>query len=176
VQAHRVGQVLRRAAYNAKGVYTMIISIQTPLRLRVGRLGLLPFPKGLYLYTGSALGPGGLDRRVNRHLHGSGHRFWHIDHLLSSKGASVRLAIIARTCRRMECKVNRSLEMIYNSPAKGFGSSDCIESCTSHLLKSENHSIAKLRDTVADVYRKSGLRPLYYLPRCDQSATVYKPK
>lgn len=177
---------MRRAAYYAnqggrvnhkeKGIYTLIISIQTPLRLRVGRLGLLSFPKGLYLYTGSALGPGGLDRRVDRHLYGSGHKFWHIDHLLASKGVSVGTAIIAQTSRRMECRINRSLEMICNSQAKGFGSSDCIESCTSHLLKSEKHSMAPLRNTIFDVYRKSGLMPLFYSPRYDQSATTCKPK
>jgi len=159
-----------------KGIYTLIISIQIPLRLRVGRLGLLPFPKGLYLYTGSALGPGGLNRRVYRHLHVDRHKFWHIDHLLASKGVSTRLAIIARTCRYMECRINRSLEMICNSQAKGFGSSDCIESCTSHLLKSEERSVAALRDAVIDVYRKSGLRPLTYSPRCDRSTTMCKPK
>ena len=154
------------ANHMGKGIYTLIISIKAPLRLRVGRLGLLSFPEGLYLYTGSALGPGGLDRRVDRHLHGGGKKFWHIDHLLASKLASVGLAIIAQTCRRMECRINRSLELICNSQAKGFGSSDCIGSCTSHLLKSDERSVAALRNAVFDVYRGSGLRPLIYSPRC----------
>lgn len=155
------------AYHGGRGIYTLIISIKTPLRLRVGRLGLLSFPKGLYLYTGSALGPGGLDRRVGRHQHGTGHKFWHIDYLLASKGVSVGLAIIAHTCERMECGINRSLEAVGNSQAKGFGSSDCIESCASHLLKSEERSVAVLRKAVFDVYLESGLRPLSYSPKCD---------
>jgi len=164
---------LRRSIYNkgdftpngAKGVYTLIISIRKPLRLRVGRLGSLSFPKGLYLYTGSALGPGGLEKRVDRHLRGGEHKFWHIDHLLASKGASVGLAIIAQTSRRMECRINRSLGMFNNPHARGFGSSDCIGSCKSHLLKPKTHSMAALRNNVIDAYRQTGLRPLYYSPR-----------
>jgi len=175
MQAHRVGQILRRAihykgnSYNGgKGVYTLIIAVRTPLRLKVGRLGSLSFPKGLYLYTGSALGPGGLGRRVDRHLRGGEHKFWHVDRLLATKGASVGLAIIAQTNGRMECRVNRSLGKFYNSHAEGFGSSDCIESCASHLLKPKTHSMAALRNNVFDVYRKTGLRPLSYSPIYDK--------
>jgi len=178
MQAHRVGRTLRRIIYNnwGKGVYTLIISIKFPLRLRVGRLGSLSFPKGLYLYTGSALGPGGLERRVDRHLRGGGQKFWHIDHLLGSKGASVGLAIIAQTGKRMECRINRSLETVCKTHAKGFGSSDCIGSCASHLLRSETHSVAVLRNMIFDVYRKSGLRPLYRFTRHNRSTATCKPK
>lgn len=171
MQADRVGQNLRSRRIvgedlrgftncHGKGVYTLIISVRKPLRLRVGRLGSWRFPRGLYLYTGSALGPGGLSRRIGRHLGRRKSRFWHIDYLLGSRGVKIELAISAKTRERMECRVNQLLEMRFKAQAKGFGSSDCVKSsCTSHLLRSGILSRARLGDVVFNAYKRSGLLP-----------------
>jgi Uri superfamily endonuclease len=170
VQADRVGKNLssRRTVgedrggfthCHGKGVYTLIIAVLDPLDLKIGCLGIWHFPKGLYLYTGSALGPGGLSGRIGRHVGHRNSRFWHIDYLLGSRGVRVELAIWAHTPERMECRINTLLHRRFESQAKGFGSSDCVKSCPSHLLRSEGLSKAQLGDVVFKVYKRSGLRP-----------------
>lgn len=47
--------------------YTLCFEIPTEGTVAVGRLGSKHFPAGLYLYVGSARGPGGLRARVRHH-------------------------------------------------------------------------------------------------------------
>ena len=182
VQADRVGKILKgghiasgnrieSVHQGEEGVYTLIISVRIPLRQKVGRLGSFRFPRGLYLYTGSALGPGGLNRRIGRHFGHRKSRFWHIDYLLASGDVRVELAICATTHEHMECRINKSLEMHFKIQAKGFGSSDCVESCISHLLRSGIRSKAQLCDVVFNAYKRSGLRPTLYSPRSNSRYT-----
>ena len=70
-----------------RGVYVLVVSIDEPASLKVGRLGRLSFKKGLYAYVGS--GQVGLRARVARHLRRNKKRFWHIDYLLGSGVGSV---------------------------------------------------------------------------------------
>ncbi len=49
--------------------------------MKVGKLGEFFFPQGVYLYSGSARGLGGLSSRLQRHLLGSSKKHWHIDYL-----------------------------------------------------------------------------------------------
>jgi Uri superfamily endonuclease len=63
------------------GTYAIALRVGAESQIRVGALGLWRFPSGVYLYVGSAWGPGGLRARVRRHLAGSGTQRWHIDYL-----------------------------------------------------------------------------------------------
>ena len=49
--------------------------------LRIGALGVKVFPRGNYLYIGSAFGPGGIKARLRHHLFSTAAPRWHIDYL-----------------------------------------------------------------------------------------------
>lgn len=87
-----------------RGTYALVIFLPRAQTIRVGALGAFKFPRGYYLYIGSALN--GLSARVARHLANARRfdaqsmalrnlrgerlrqrrrgkkRFWHIDYLL----------------------------------------------------------------------------------------------
>ncbi len=90
------------------------------------------FPKGFYIYTGSALN--GLKARISRHRRKQKKKFWHIDYLLASKNAKILEVIAIETDKRLECRLNGIISSLPNPQffAKGFGCSDC--KCKSHLV------------------------------------------
>jgi hypothetical protein len=49
------------------GTYALIFTTDADLEIQVGRLGQLHVRPGVYVYVGSAHGPGGLAARVLRH-------------------------------------------------------------------------------------------------------------
>jgi sugar fermentation stimulation protein A len=114
----------------AKGTYILLIEIPRGVRIKVGALGALEFPRGFYAYCGSAMG--GLGLRINRHLRRRKKMWWHIDYLLE-KGR-VKRVIYTSTRERLECQLAQRLENVFHS-FPGFGSSDCL--CPSHLFFSE---------------------------------------
>ena len=121
-----------------KGVYTLVILVKSTFPLRIGGLGEWLIKRGIYTYTGSALGRGSTDLagRISRHLRMNKRRKWHIDYLLCSGKASIEAALILVTGERMECNVNQHLIKSLNPkiPIPNFGSSDCHMGCKSHLL------------------------------------------
>jgi Uri superfamily endonuclease len=87
----------------------------------------------VYLYVGSALGPGGLRARLKHHLAISPRPHWHADYLRRyARLSNVWLSI--GTDRR-ECSWTGILSGLPQIVAfgHGFGSSDCR--CRSHLLR-----------------------------------------
>jgi len=93
-------------------------------------MGVVPFPAGWYLYTGSALS--GLRARVGRHLRHEKRPRWHIDSLLAVGRV---IAVTSRvTDERLECDWNRAAILLPGAQvvAPGFGSSDCR--CPAHLV------------------------------------------
>ncbi|HIQ09546.1 MAG TPA: DUF123 domain-containing protein, partial [Anaerolineaceae bacterium] len=50
------------------GAYALALRLERPVGLRVGALGVWDFPEGVYVYLGSARGPGGIRARLGRHL------------------------------------------------------------------------------------------------------------
>jgi len=50
------------------GTYALVLRLARATTIHVGALGAVDFAPGWYVYVGSALGPGGLAARVNRHL------------------------------------------------------------------------------------------------------------
>ncbi len=121
-----------------KGVYTLVILVKSTFPLRIGGLGERLIKRGIYTYTGSALGRGSTDLagRISRHLRMNKRRKWHIDYLLCSGKASIEAALVLVTEERMECNVNQHLIKGLNPtiPIPNFGSSDCNMGCKSHLL------------------------------------------
>lgn len=106
----------------------MLIEVTDPVRVCVGRLGEFVFPKGCYIYTGSALR--NFEARIGRHLSPIKKMHWHVDYLLAASGVCVREV---RRFGEAECLVNRrtSGEII----VPGFGASDCRAGCGSHLKR-----------------------------------------
>lgn len=117
-----------------KGVYLLQIRLDRPDRIKVGKLGTFHFPKGRYIYTGSALC--GLEKRLGRHFKKDKKPHWHVDYLLEK--AEIEGVLIVETESRIECDLNW---LVLNLPGarvivKGFGSSDC--KCPSHLVHLSN--------------------------------------
>ena len=115
------------------GTYALILGADFPTVIEVGRFGTLCVEPGFYVYTGSALGPGGLRGRVARHCREEKKLRWHIDYL------RVVTQVLEVWCTagaaRQECRWGESLASMRGAtvPAHGFGSSDCA--CRSHLFR-----------------------------------------
>jgi Uri superfamily endonuclease len=114
----------------AKGIYQLLIYLPKTASIVIGKKGKIKFPKGYYVYTGSARN--GLQKRVERHKRKSKKHFWHIDYLLDF--AFIRKVFLFTDGKHDECAL--SLTMLDKSEAKiimpKFGSSDC--SCPTHLI------------------------------------------
>ncbi len=113
------------------GTYVLGLTRKAPCRCHVGALGVHTFPPGLYLYVGSAWGPGGLAARVNRHLRGGSSRHWHIDHL---RAYARPIAVWWAVNSSVECVWAQHLLGRRDAQVivVGFGSSDCT--CETHLI------------------------------------------
>ncbi|MHA1320772.1 MAG: GIY-YIG nuclease family protein [Promethearchaeota archaeon] len=120
-----------------KGTYILLIFLPNEKRIRIGSLGLLTFPKGYYLYIGSAMGSNSstsLENRVKRHISESHCKklFWHIDYFLASEMSVLIKIYLIPSSIRLECVLAGDILSVSDNYIKGFGSSDCL--CSSHLL------------------------------------------
>jgi Uri superfamily endonuclease len=106
--------------------YQLVLQVAQPLRIEVGRLGRLRLAAGRYVYTGSARR--NLEARIARHVRPEKRLRWHIDYLLAQPG--VRLVRVRRS-RLPECALNQRTRGTI--PVPGFGASDCLAGCGSHL-------------------------------------------
>ncbi len=106
--------------------YQLQIYLKKNIKLQVGKLGFFQFPKGHYIYTGSARK--NMESRIKRHISKEKNLHWHIDHFLKNK-----FTIITKVYKShlKECNLNNKVEGII--VAKGFGNSDCKSTCISHL-------------------------------------------
>ncbi len=111
------------------GIYVLLLHVAADRRIRVGRLGVVPFRKGYYAYVGS--GKRGLNKRIERHLRRDKRVRWHIDYLLEFSEVVEVMAV--ETKKDLECKIAAELSKRFQ-PIKRFGSSDC--KCPSHLFYS----------------------------------------
>ena len=115
-----------------KGSYILCITLEQDIQLEIGSLGINAFKKGYYLYIGSALGSGGLTKRVERHLKNEKKLFWHIDYFLNSQYTKVVALAWKSLNQKIECQISQTLDTIENIDyIPNFGSSDC--NCTGHL-------------------------------------------
>ncbi|MDF1514549.1 MAG: GIY-YIG nuclease family protein [Anaerolineae bacterium] len=102
-------------------------------------MGDFDFYPGLYIYVGSAWGPGGLTARLQRHLRGSQNTRWHIDYL---RRITVPTAAWIAPYTRQECAWAQALHDHPHAsvPVPRFGASDCR--CPSHLYYFQTIAIA----------------------------------
>ena len=100
-------------------------------------MGMLPFPKGYYLYVGSAMGCNSstsLENRVKRHISEANYKklFWHIDYFLASEISKIIKIYLIPSLIRLECVLAGEILSVCDNYIKDFGSSDCF--CSSHLM------------------------------------------
>lgn len=114
------------------GTYVLVLLLPAREMVDVGALGRREFPGGIYLYTGSAFGPGGVRARIGRHLRSRKKLHWHIDYLLPQD--RTREVWVLPSDHTVEHRVARRLREhpLTTVPVRGFGSSDC--SCAAHLV------------------------------------------
>ena len=118
-----------------KGIYVLIIRVNTIIHQTIGALGELTFPVGLYAYVGSA--QNNLELRVKRHIGRKKRLFWHIDYLLNSQAAKVLGVYYMEGGKAKECGIAGLLQKNSELIA-GFGCSDCH--CRSHLFHVQDFS------------------------------------
>jgi len=100
----------------------------------VGSLGTFVFVPGLYLYVGSARGPGGLRARIRRHLRRYKPKRWHIDYLTGSSSFRLVGVFIGMSEEGTEGALAKELVRAGMRPyIAGFGSTD-DPGVPSHLL------------------------------------------
>lgn len=112
------------------GTYALVLFLPRAEKIRIGALGTVGFPRGYYLYIGSALN--GLTARLARHLRRDKKHHWHIDYFLQH--AQIKEVWTHQGNERFECVwAQASLAMPRAKIiAPRFGASDC--SCTTHLI------------------------------------------
>ena len=124
--------MLSSVTVSSPGTYCLALSLPRTKRLTIGKLGRFLFEHGIYLYAGSALGPGGLAARLRHHCRSAPRPRWHVDYL--RKHADPVAAFLRYAKCREECRwaqMLRQIPILTGGP-HGFGSSDCR--CPGHLF------------------------------------------
>ena len=111
-----------------RGCYLALLYMNRTRSVRIGKMGPVRFPRGFYIYVGSAMA--NLSRRMERHRRLRKRIHWHMDWLRPHARFLETLAI--RSSDRLECELARSIEGISSWSVPGFGCSDC--GCRSHLF------------------------------------------
>lgn len=114
------------------GVYLLVMTLARERELAVGRRRKARFPHGVYLYVGSAHGPGGLRARLRRHCRPDKVLHWHVDYL--RRHATLEEIWAWPTGRRAECEWAAAAMQLPGAgvPVARFGASDCR--CETHLV------------------------------------------
>jgi Uri superfamily endonuclease len=106
--------------------YQLRIHVKKSIQVRIGKLGIFDFPKGAYIYTGSA--KKNIEARIQRHLNKDKKLKWHIDYLLNAPEVVVDKV---KRFKKIECDINQKTKGTIL--IKRFGASDCKARCESHL-------------------------------------------
>jgi Uri superfamily endonuclease len=112
--------------YSVKISYQIFFTLNRSVELQIGKLGKFIFPKGNYVYTGSA--KKNVDQRIQRHQIKNKKLHWHIDYLLNRDECKIQKFIKSHLD---ECILNQTTSGKIIVP--GFGASDCTNGCISHL-------------------------------------------
>ena len=132
-----------------RGTYALLLGVDAPLRLAVGRLGKFELAAGHYLYVGSAHGAGGLRARVGRHLRAEKKPHWHID-TMTARAPVIAVAWSAAP-ERLECVWAGRVAALagVRVPIARFGASDC--GCAAHLFGVPRAQVCAVWRTLAPV-------------------------
>ncbi|MGG6431797.1 GIY-YIG nuclease family protein [Anoxybacillus sp. D401a] len=114
---------------NQHTVYAIFFTIDRNTIVEVGKLGTFLFPKGNYIYVGSA--KRNIQSRIQRHIQVEKRKRWHIDYI-RPYGEITHVQTYSSELN--ECARAQQLFQQYNGQwiVKKFGSSDCR--CPSHLI------------------------------------------
>ncbi len=129
------------------GSYVVLLAPNQPGRVQIGRLGTLVLDGGVFLYVGSALGPGGVAARCRHHRRIASRAHWHLDYLRPH--CRLLAFWIAHGDQRLEHQWAAALSDLPGAcwPLARFGASDCR--CPSHLIRvPETPTPADLRATL----------------------------
>ena len=111
-----------------RGSYLLVLEVAQSRRIDVGGLGKVTFPKGYYVYAGSARA--NLTKRVERHLRRRKQFHWHIDFLRDRADSCTALPV--RSSEDLEHDLAAALGQVADWSIPRFGSSDCR--CPTHLF------------------------------------------
>ena len=125
-----ISSTKRRKLAKDPGTYALVLYLSRATTIRIGALGAFKFPRGYYLYIGSAMN--GLAARIARHLRPDKKTHWHIDYFLAH--ALVKEVWTHQGAERFECAWARAALALPNAKviAPRFGASDC--KCATHLV------------------------------------------
>lgn len=126
-----------------KGAYVLVMKLAKNSEIKIGKLGEIEFPEGIYCYVGSARGKGvNIENRIARHKKLAKNKIgkvkWHVDYFLTNSNVSLTEAI--KLHGSGECKISQFIEQKADGTIHGFGSSDCKNGCKGHLHYFENMS------------------------------------
>lgn len=139
---------IRDALPRVSGAYALCLQFGAGREIVVGHAPPRRLPAGIYVYAGSAYGPGGIRARVARHLSEKAATRWHVDALDAHENAFAVISIPDGN----ECRIVDAAAEIARSdmPIPGFGSSDCRK-CRAHLVwLPERGAIEKLVRKIPD--------------------------
>lgn len=121
-----------------RGDYMMVLQVEKDTDIHIGAQGCIHFPKGYYVYTGSA--KKNLAARIARHQRKRKRMHWHIDYLRQQ--SHVIAAIPIRTTADWEHDLAQAVGAIAYWHIRGFGCTDCR--CTSHLFGFSDNPIHRM--------------------------------
>ena len=115
------------------GTYVVALAPMVAGPVQIGRLGTLVLDRGVLLYVGSALGPGGVAARCGHHLRVARRPRWHLDWLRPH--VRVLGIWVVYGGERREHGWARALAGLPGAgiPLPRFGASDCR--CAAHLIQ-----------------------------------------
>ncbi|WP_346911312.1 DUF123 domain-containing protein [uncultured Roseibium sp.] len=99
------------------GTYGLLLRLAEPVTLGLARLGNPVLAPGLYLYCGSANGPGGVRARLGRHLRRDKAVRWHIDYLSGVAAEIAGLVVPEAT----ECDLRQKASAVLKAGGAGSG-------------------------------------------------------
>jgi len=141
-----------------RGTYTLVILCNHAVDIEFGRLGRSKVLKGLYVYSGSALGKGSmsLEGRLRRHSCHYKKRKWHIDYMTSNPRCTVRAALYVESARHLECKINGMISHELNATPllPRIGASDCT--CKGHLMRVATMQEKAVLQHIQTIYSRFG--------------------
>ncbi len=141
-----------------KGTYTLVMVCKEPFRVKIGRIAHVRIGKGFLLYTGSALGRGGvsLERRIERHYRKGKKVKWHVDFLTVRPEISIKKTVCLKSLKRFECRINKLIisELMGKPVILHAGATDC--KCDGHLLSVEVADVQRILIRLQQIYSTFG--------------------
>ena len=130
------------------GSYALFFRLKEDAQIEVGKLGVNAFKEGLYVYVGSAFGPGGVRARVGRHIAKTKIKRWHLDYLRPVLDFEAGYFVIAKN---LECAWSKGIIKMegVSVPVTKMGASDCKSGCKTHFYQlAASISLAQFEETL----------------------------